>query len=107
MLNVDQIFVYRSAVLMYKVMNDSYPQFLSSMFTYNANVHDYNTRHTKFLHIPLLNKTSSHRSFKITGLRIWNLILSHIDVSSGIGKFKSDLKQFIVAHPNLIIHALK
>ena len=96
-LNFDQLYFLKIAMFMYKVMNDVFPDVLSSMFVRNNSIHNYNTRLSKCIHTPFLYNSSSHCSLKMSGLNIWNLLLHHIDCVVEFKTFKYKVKEYLLS----------
>ena len=94
-LTLDGIYRYMLALFMYKYVNDMIPP-LFDMFIVNADIHHYNTRNHTLLHVPLCTTKRSQQTVRYTGVKLWNLLATSIDVNCKIGTFKKHLKEFII-----------
>ena len=48
------------------------PKPISQLFTKNNEYHDYNTRHSGYLHLSVGRGEAIYRSFSFHGINIWN-----------------------------------
>ena len=95
-LNVKQLFSYNVGLFMYKHSH----HWLSSifdMFTKNSDIHQYYTRQSELLHIPIFNTEIGKRSFRAQATTIWNHIYTNVEsLDIKIGTFKKHLKIFLL-----------
>ena len=91
-------FLYFSACLVYKCLNDSAPIYLSNNFQYLSQYHDYSTHsvgHNNLV-LPRPNISLYTHSFKYQGTNIWNNLSITVRSCCTLNKFKYDLKQHIL-----------
>ena len=61
------------------------------MFTFNQDVHNYNTRNRNLLHVPVARTELLYKTFKFRGIHIWNDVLINIDIDVSFVLFKKRL----------------
>ena len=67
------------------------------MFTKNSDIHQYYTRQSELLHIPIFNTEIGKRSFRAQATTIWNHICCNIgSLDIKIGTFKIHLKKLLL-----------
>ena len=68
--------MYQKAILMYKIMHNLTPAYLTNMFTFSKEVHDRTLRSTadNLLYIPKPNIEHYRNSLAYSGSKIWNSI---------------------------------
>ena len=94
-LSVDNLYKYNVGLFMYKYKNYMLPDVFESMFTFNSDVHSYDTRQRTLLHVPRPGNALAKKSFKYLAVLIWNTICENIIINIGIGAFKRNLKEFL------------
>ena len=87
-LNLYDLILLDTWVLMFKCMNNLAPCSFSAIFTKTANVHTYNTRQSQHLYQPLARTTVLLNSFYFKGITEWNSLDPDIKLSSTLSKFK-------------------
>ena len=89
---------YFQAVLMYKCMNGQAPEYLSEKFISCKDVYNYSLRSASSgcLHIPRPNSEFLKRTFKYSGLIVWNSIPSHIKDINKIDNFKKKCSDYFL-----------
>ena len=87
LLKLDDIYVYRVAILMFTE---------GSQDIYNRN-HGYNTRNRNSLRPEYHRLTSTQRSVSYSGPSIWNNLPNYITASSNIASFKILLKKHLIS----------
>ena len=94
---------YFQAILMYKCTKGLTPNYLSENITPCSNVHNYSTRSTTsgYLHVPRPNNTDYFkRTFKYSGLIIWNALPKEIKYLDNINSFKSRCADYFLMLQN-------
>jgi hypothetical protein len=71
-LPVQQQLKYRDAVLTFKCINGSAPQYLTKKFKKRLLIHTRNTRNANNIQIPLYRTAAGQRTFAYRGAKIWN-----------------------------------
>lgn len=82
-LKIDQLYLSRLGVFMYKYSNDLLPDVMHDLYRNNYEIHSYNTRISNNLHI-----SSAMDTFSSISARIWNILRSKINVNVSFPKFK-------------------
>ena len=54
---------FHKCLTVFKCLNGIYPSYLRRLFSYNSDVHHYNTRNRANLHMVKITSKSGHRSF--------------------------------------------
>ena len=85
------------AILMYAVKHRYAPINIISLFQYNYEFHQYNTRSLNKFHYPIATSNSTLNSFKYTGPRIWNNLNDSIVSCTTTSSFKVNLKKMYIS----------
>ena len=86
-MTVYQLYQYYVGVFMYKLHKDNLPP-IFSMFERTSNVHNYSTRQHSTFYVNYVPTLRSQRTIKITGSKLWNEIIRHLDINCKISNFK-------------------
>ena len=80
--------------MMYKYTHNMLPPAMNEMYIRNDEVHNYNTRQSKLLHIP----NGSHiKNFRYRSVLLYNeLIARNINFNVSLPKFKKIVKRFLL-----------
>ena len=87
-LNIYDLILFDTWVLMYKCMNNLAPSSFSTIFIKTANLHTYNTRQNQNLYQPFARTNVSFNSFYVKGIKEWNSLDPDIKSSSTLTKFR-------------------
>ncbi len=82
---------FHKCVMVYKCCNSLAPSYLEKMFTSNDTTHTYNTRHSSQLRSMKTRTTYYHRSFTVSGHKLWNDRPSTIKNCTTLPTFKKAL----------------
>ena len=98
---------YSIVISMYKHAHHIYPRILDSIVIKNneKNMHNTNTRQSKYFHKPELKLSLSQRTINYKGAAIWNNIYSKFKTNVAYNQFKSSLK-LIACHVEYLIFAV-
>ena len=93
-LPLHKIFLHRISLMMYKYTHNMLPPAMNEMYIRNDEVHNYNTRQSKLLHIP----NGSHiKNFRYRSVLLYNeLIARNINFNVSLPKFKKIVKRFLL-----------
>ena len=82
--------MYQKAILMYKIMHNLTPAYLTNMFTFSKEVHDRTLRSTadNLLYIPKPNIEHYRNSLAYSGSKIWNSIPNHLRNAVSLQQFR-------------------
>eukprot|EP00794_Sanderia_malayensis_P006743 gene6743-7503_t len=87
-MRLNQFRIYPQMCLVYKCLHGLAPLYLSENFTLNRNVHQYQTRQSNDLHVPMTAACSNQRTFCFNGVKDFNALPSHVQKASSYGQFK-------------------
>ena len=95
---------FKTAMLVYKCLNETTPGYLQSIFEFSGTDHNYNLRNVGInLKLPKPNTELYRKSFCYAGAAVWNNLPMYIKDSlhSPFNMFKSCLKCYIFSKPGL------
>ena len=95
-----QLYEYFIGVFMYKLYHEKLPP-LFDMFEKTSQVHSYSTRQYDSFYINYVPTLRSQRTVKITGPKLWNIVIRRINVHCKIGSYKTNLKKYILCNSNI------
>ena len=95
-LPLNKIYEYCIILFMFKYVNNLLPHLFESIFVFNLNVHSYETRQSRKLHVPKGNISLLYRTIKHKGTYLWNFVYDKISYSCGISFYKKCLKTFLL-----------
>ena len=75
-MNFDCINTYLTGRFMYKIYHKEVPDISDDLFMYNYHIHDYYTRVSSHLHVPLASTNLSKTGIRYQGVIVWNKILT-------------------------------
>ena len=84
---------------MYKLYHKLLPP-LFSMFERTTNIHSYSTRQSDSFYIHYVPTLRSQRSIKITGSKLWNILIREVNINCKIGTYKAKLKNVLLSGIN-------
>ena len=80
-LTLEKIYVYCIQLLMFKNNNKQIPEVVSNLFTRNDEIHNKDTRQSKFFHTPLIKTPYLSKTCRKTGVSIFNFFKKHITLN--------------------------
>ena len=88
---------YQKAILMYKIMHNLTPPYLTSLFKFSKEVHDRTLRSTSenLLYVPKPNFEFYRNSLAYSGSKIWNSIPDHLRSATSLQHFRSGYLNWI------------
>ena len=86
---------YKDAILTFKCINGSAPQYLTKKFKKRSLIHTCNTRNANKIQIPLYRTAAGQRTFAYRGAKIWNDLDSDVK-NSTLRNFKQSLKKLLL-----------
>ena len=95
-MNLKNIYIYNTILIMYKFHQDKLPSIFHSMFIRNNEIHSYNTRRHAQLHVLQKTSTRSALNFKFCGVRIYNFFESRLNFDAKLSSFKKNVKKYIL-----------
>ena len=93
--------IYQKAILMYKIMHNLAPSYLSNIFTLSSEVHERSLRSTteNLLYVPKPKIELYRNSLAYSGSKIWNSIPEHIRNSTSLQQFRKNYLKWSVHVP--------
>ena len=73
-----------------------YTSLVSNLFTRNDEIHNKDTRQSKFFHTPLIKTPYLSKTCRKTGVAIFNFFKKHITLNISYGVYKTHLKKFLL-----------
>ena len=98
--NIHNIYHYHMCLLMFKIYKGQSPLLLRNMFTLSDNVN--NTRQMFNYNLPLFRLAICQKSFGYKGVKIWNYIVSHVNLNFTTITFKKHVKRHLLNNDILI-----
>ena len=95
-MKIRDLYLLQLGQFMYNFNKDLLPSAFAEMFVKNNTFHNYPTRHSGELHLPLLRTISAQNTFFYEGPKFWNSLTNDIKVSPSLNSFKNKLKLFLV-----------
>ena len=90
-LPLDKLFLDRVGIMMYKYNNGLLPDVMNTLYRRNHDVHSYNTRNNNHLRI-----AAGSRSFSNVSARVWNSLISNINIDVSLTIFKRNIKIYLL-----------
>ncbi len=91
---------FHKCVMVYKCRNSLALSYLEKLFTSNDTKHTYNTRHSSQLRSTKTRTSYYHRSFTVSGHKLWNNLPSTIQNGTTLHTFKKALYNFTLTKHN-------
>ena len=95
-LDLKKIHVYKIGIIMFKVFDNSTPEIFSALFQYNHAIHNYGTRQSHKLHVPIARTDYMQRIITVKGVRIWNTLYDLVPHACLLLSFKYHLRKFLL-----------
>ena len=93
-LPLKKVVTQRIALMMYKYSHGMLPRAMNELYTFNNEIHTYNTRQRNLLHIPDGTHT---RNFQYRSILIWNELVNRgIDTKVSLVVYKKNIKLFLL-----------
>ena len=92
-LRLNDMYKYQAAIFMYLCTKQLLPQSLLELFSFNNQVHNYNTRSASNFHIPLSRTSFYQRSIIYNGPILWNSLPCAIRNTKSLNTFKRSYKK--------------
>ena len=87
-LNFKKIVIQRVSLLMFKISKCDVPKPLHSLFRINNSYHNYQTRRSESIHVPIGRTEAIYKTFSYFGAHIWNHISNNISTHVSYSSFK-------------------
>ena len=93
---VKQYLFYRDAVMTFKCMSGTVPEYLSQQFVRRGSISGRCTRNSQSLNIPLYKSATGQRTFYYRAVSLWNALPENIKSSASIQTFKRKLRKYLL-----------
>ena len=91
-LNFRKLVIQRVSLLMFKMSKCDVPKPLHALFRTNNLYHNYQTRRSESIHVPIVRTEAIYKTFSYFGAHIWNHISNNISTNVSYSAFKHLLK---------------
>ena len=95
-LNVNQLYKSKVSFFLYKYMNNRLPRIFENFYFMNNYHHNYQTRYSNLLRVPLSSTELRKRTIRFTGVTIYNELYSNVKFNVSFGTFKSTSKLYFL-----------
>ncbi len=82
-------------ILIYKCLNNLAPCYLTDLFQTNYSIYQYRTHQSNNLHVVKSKLEYYNRSFKITGVKLWNSLPQTVKDMPTLSSFKHSCKSIL------------
>ena len=100
-LRLEEIHVYKVALIMFKVFHEETPKVFCNLFTRNVEVHD-KTRQSDLFRVPKQKTNYMQRAISVKGVTIWNKLTRKLNNDCSLLSFKISLKKYIINNKNIV-----
>ena len=101
-LNLKKLVIQRVSLLMFKISKCDVPKPLHSLFRINNSYHNYQTRRSESIHVPIGRTEAINKTFSYFGAHIWNHISNNISTNVSYSSFKHLVKFYIQNNSHVI-----
>ena len=101
-LNFRKLVIQRVCLLMFKISKCDVPKPLHSLFRTNNSYHNYQTRRSESIHVPIGRTEAIYKTFSYFGAHIWNHISNNISTNVSYSSFKHLVKFYIQNNSHVI-----
>ena len=92
-LKLGDLHQFHTCVSMFKTFHYNFDVDLFSAFRSHSDTHQYSTRNSNSLLLPLFSKSKSQNSIDYVGSKLWNALPSTMKEPSSVLKYKTSLKK--------------
>ena len=96
LLNLDNIYLYKVLIFMYKYNQHLLPGIFLNMFHRSDDFHQYNTRQQFFLHEPIIKTELMRKTVRFTGVSLLNIFKQKINFNCSFVTFKYHLRKYLI-----------
>ena len=98
LLKLHNINIYLVQLFMFRYNSHKLPPIFDNMFSKNSDVHNYNTRQSSLLHVPLPKTNLTKMSVAYAGVIKWNVYLQCINPYCSLDIYKKRLKSYLLGN---------
>ena len=95
-LKIGDLYQFNLGQFMYNYNRETLPNVFDAMFLKNQSIHNYPTRRSNELHLPLCRTVFAQNTFIYNGPKFWNSLNDEIKASPSLNSFKNKLKLFLL-----------
>ena len=99
-LPISNVNILQICVFVYQSIHKLLPICFHSVFQFNSQIHNFNTRSANNLHPNFSTTTFSQFSVSFRGPHFWNTLPVHIRNCTSVKSFKKQTIHFLLAHLN-------
>ena len=103
-LRLEEIHLYKVALIMFKVYHNDTPRVFCNLFTRNFEVHNYGTRQATQFHVPNARTNYMKRAISVKGVCIWNKLSRKVNNDCSFLSFKISLKKYIISNSDIVTY---
>ena len=101
-LNFRKLVIQRVSLLMSKISKCDVPKPLYALFRINNSYHNYQTRRSESIHVPIGRTEAIYQTFSYFGAQIWNHISNNISTNVSYSSIKHLVKFYIQNNSHVI-----
>ena len=101
-LNFGKLVILRVSLLMFTISKCDVPGPLYALFTINNSYHNYQTRRSESIHVPIGRTEAIFKTFIYFATHIWNHISNNISTNVSYSSFKHLVKFYIQNNSHVI-----
>lgn len=94
-MSIQQRIYYNTCILVYKIVNNRAPDYLTREIRLTGNDHNYNTRNRGQIEIKYCRKKTAEKSLTQSGVRMYNQLPNEIRNAETVNSFKRKLKEYV------------
>ena len=100
--NFHQEYGLFSGKILFKISKCDVPKPLYALFRINNSYHNYQTRRSESIHVPIGRTEAIYKTFSYFGAHIWNHISNNISTNMSYSSFKHLVKFYIQNNSHVI-----
>jgi hypothetical protein len=94
-LPITKLYHNQILIFMFKVNHKMLPEIFISMFSYVNETHQYLTRNRLNFSVPQMRLTTTKKTIRYMGVKLWNYYIQKIENSKTIHIFKKRIKTYL------------
>ena len=91
-----KLYEYAVILFMFKYIKNMLPNVFDDTFIINADIHNYSTRQTRKLHVPIGKSSMVYKTVKYRGTYLWNYVSDKCNNNCGILSYKQLLRSYLL-----------
>ena len=98
LLTIQELYLYSVQIFNYKFMHKILPETFWNFFTYNCDIHNYNTRQSHHFHSRLSKTKQISKNIRTTGISINNHFMKYVSHNCTLTTYKKHIKSYILSN---------